>query len=176
MADSAVCCVDHNSQGNATICIATANTCTRILPRDMIDYKLCARNTPSGIQVRESESWKLERNWRRQSLFAERDGRSAETKMHFPCTKPKDKLPSTHKSTVWPHKAAHKYTPYSRVLHFPLNLFTQSGFFPSFLFLKFCVYLASFSISVTYPFHIIVWFTSVIFSAKSLFIKLSHFY
>jgi len=34
------------------------------------------------------------------SLFPELDGSSAERKMHFPCTNPKDKLPSTHKPTV----------------------------------------------------------------------------
>jgi len=128
-------------QDNATISMATANSCTRIFSRDMIDYKLRARNTPSGIQIRESESWKLERNCRRQSLFPERDGSSAETNMHFPCTKPKDKLPSTHKPTVWPHKAAYKYTPFSHALHFPLNLFTQSGFFPSFFVSKSFVYI-----------------------------------
>jgi hypothetical protein len=91
---------------------------------------LCYRGP--RLQIKESETWKFERNCRRQSIFLELVSSSADTKMNFPCTKPKDKLPSMYKSIVWPRKTAYKYAPYSHVLYYPLNLFTRSGFFPSF--------------------------------------------
>jgi hypothetical protein len=135
----------------------------------VMDYKLRTRNTPSVIQIRESECWKLEWNCRRQSLFPELDGSSAETKMHFPCTKPKDKLPSTHKPTVWPNKPAYKYTPYSHALRFPLNPEWLLSFILCVLCAeKFCVHLASFPISETYIFHIIFEVTLTVLLSISL--------